>query len=74
VVSGWDRFRDDSSVESLQRQLAEALERKDRRRANELQAKIQDALHCAEEAAATLTNLSAARHRSLMKVADNLKF
>jgi hypothetical protein len=74
AASGWDRFRDDSSVESLQRQLAEALERKDRRRANELQAKIQDALHRAEEAAATLTNLSAARHRSLMKVADNLKF
>jgi len=71
--SAWDRFRDDSSVESLQRQWAEAQERNDHRKAAELELQIQNGLQRQAEASAMLTNMMAMRHSSLMMIANNLK-
>ena len=72
-ASAWDRFRDDSSVESLQRQWAEAQERNDHQKAADLQRRIQIGLHQQAAAGAMLTNMMAMRHGILMKIADNLK-
>jgi len=70
---GWDRFRDDSSVKSLQRQLKEATEEGDRSKAVELKRKIQEALQQEGEASSMLSNTMTMRHQMMMNIIGNLK-
>lgn len=71
--AGWDRFRDDSSIDSLQRQWAEAQEKGDRQKAADLDARIQKTLQSGAEASAMLSNLASLRMSMLRKTADNLR-